>query len=122
MRDNITLGRLGENIAISFLKKNGYSILHRNWRCLFGEIDIVAQHEDFIVIVEIKTRRSSAYGPGYLAITRLKQLKLIRLTQAFLKRYGLTDHMCRIDIVSIAMDGNSRPVDIELIKDAFWEQ
>lgn len=122
MAGNKTLGGRGERIAAGFLKKKGYRILYKNWRCVFGEIDIVAQEGDFVVIVEIKTRRSASYGPGYMAVTRHKQAKLVKLAYAFLKRYGLTDRPCRIDIVSIGMGENNAPADIELIKDAFWEQ
>jgi putative endonuclease len=120
--DNKALGRTGEDIALGFLKRKGYKILYKNWRCLFGEIDIAAQDGNFVVIVEIKTRRPSEYGPGYLAVTSQKQLKLVKLAQAFLKRYGLTDSPCRIDIVSILIDEANRPLDIELIKNAFWEK
>jgi len=119
--DNKTLGKIGEDIAVKFLKRKGYRILHRNWRCVFGEIDIVAEEKKFLVFAEIKTRSSLDFGPGYLAVNSSKQTKLIKLAYAFLKRYAITDRPCRIDIVSIDMDKKSNKVTIELIKDAFWE-
>lgn len=119
--NNKTLGKIGEDLAARFLKRKGYNILYRNWRCVFGEIDIVAQEKDFLVFVEIKARKSISFGPGYLAVNSRKQLKLIKLAKAFLKRYGLIDRACRIDIVSIDMDENDNKIDCELIKDAFWE-
>lgn len=119
---NKTLGKIGEDIAVMFLRRKGYIILHRNWRCVLGEIDIVAQEKDFWVFVEIKTRKSLDFGPGYMAVNSTKQLKLIKLAQLFLKRYGYPDRPCRIDIVSIDIDGNNKVTDIELIKDAFWEK
>lgn len=120
--NNKLLGKLGEDMAEKFLKQRGYTILHRNWRCVLGEIDIVAQEKDFLVFVEIKTRASIDFGAGYMAIDQRKQLKLTRLAQAFLKRYGLAEEPCRIDIVSINIDKNNRVTDLELIKDAFWER
>ena len=119
---NKTIGKLGEDIAAKFLTRRGYTILYRNWRCMLGEIDIVAQDKDFIVFVEIKTRKSISFGPGYLSVNSPKQLKLIKLAKVFLKRYGLTDKPCRIDIVSIDIDENNKVTDLELIKDAFWEK
>jgi putative endonuclease len=120
--NNKTLGKIGEDLAVRFLQQKGYKILHRNWRCVFGEIDIVAQEKESLAFVEIKTRRSIDFGPGYLSVNSKKQIKLIKLAQAFLKRYGLADRPCRIDVVSIDIDGGGGPVKIELIKDAFWEK
>ncbi len=119
--DTKYIGRLGEDIAAKFLKKQGYIILCQNWRCSFGEIDIVAQEKDFIIFIEIKTRGNLEFGPGYLSVGRAKQNKLIKLAQAFFKRYSLSDKPCRIDIVSIDLDRDNKPVKIELIRDAFWE-
>jgi len=120
--DNKTLGKFGEDIAARFLKRNGYKILHRNWRCAIGEIDIVAQEKEFLAFVEIKTRCSIDFGPGYLSVNSAKQLKLIKLAHVYLKRYGLTDKPCRVDIISIDMAQNDKAFNIELIKDAFWER
>ncbi|MDD5449448.1 MAG: YraN family protein [Candidatus Omnitrophica bacterium] len=119
--DNKTLGKTGEDLAVRFLKRKGYTIIYRNWRCLLGEIDIVAREKDFIVFIEIKARRSLSFGPGYLAVNHRKQSKLIKLGQAYLKRYGLTESPCRIDVVSIDMPESGADFEIELIKDAFWE-
>jgi putative endonuclease len=120
--NNKTLGKIGEDIAVKFLRRNGYGILHRNWRCVLGEIDIVAQEKDFLVFVEIKTRSSVDFGPGYLSVNSRKQQKLIKLGQVYLKRYGIGDKPCRIDVVSIDMDNNTKGINVELIKDAFWER
>lgn len=118
---NKTIGKIGEDIAIRFLKKKGYKILYRNWRCKLGEVDIVAQEKDFLVFAEIKTRRSLSFGPGFSSVNYTKQHTLIKLGQVFLKRYGLTNRPCRIDVVSINLNENNKPADIKLIKDAFWQ-
>ena len=120
--NNKALGKAGEDYAARFLKQKSYKILHRNWRCALGEIDIVAQEKDFITFVEIKTRKSIDFGPGYSSVNSAKQLKLIKLAHVYLKRYGLTDKPCRIDIISIDMAHDDSVLNIELIKDAFWER
>ena len=119
--DNKALGRACEALSADVLRKKGYRILHKNWRCLLGEIDIVARDRDFLVFVEIKARRTILFGPGYSSVNFAKQQKLIKLAKVFLKRYGLCDEPCRIDIVSIDLGEDSRAMDVELIKDAFWE-
>jgi len=121
MNNKIT-GNIGEEKAAQFLKQKGYKILHRNWRCALGEIDIVAQEKDFTAFVEIKTRKSMDFGPGYSSVNFAKQLKLIKLAHLYLKRYGLTDKPCRVDIISIDMAQDDKVLNIELIKDAFWER
>jgi putative endonuclease len=120
--NNKTLGKIGEDYATQFLRKNGYAVLRRNWRCALGEIDIVAQEKDFIAFVEIKTRKSASFGPGYSSVNSAKQLKLIKLAHMYLKRYGLSDRPCRIDIISIDMERDGSVLNIELLKDAFWEE
>ena len=121
MNNKIT-GKIGEDMAEKFLRHQGYKILSRNWRCALGEIDIVAQEKEFTVFVEIKTRKSTTFGAGYLSVNSAKQLKLIKLAHAYLKRYGLTDKPCRLDIISIDMAQDDKILNIELIKDAFWER
>jgi len=120
--NNKTLGKIGEDYAARFLRQKGYKILHRNWRCALGEIDIAAQEKDFIAFVEIKTRKSIDFGPGYSSVNSAKQLKLIKLAHVYLKRYGLTDKPCRIDVISIDMAQDDSVLNVELIKDAFWER
>lgn len=112
----IELGRYCEKMAVRFLKKNGYRILERNYRSPFGEIDAIAEEGGSIVFVEIKSRASPLFGPPYLRVTKNKRKNIIKGALAFLKRYGLTDAECRIDIVSISLDKEG---EIELIKNAF---
>lgn len=120
--NNKTFGKIGEDMAERFLRRHGYKILSKNWRCAMGEIDVVAQEKEFTVFIEVKTRKSMAFGPGYMSINPAKQLKLIKLAQAYLKRYGLIDKPCRIDIISIDMAQDDSVMNVELIKDAFWER
>ncbi len=113
----IELGKYCEKRAVRFLKKNGYKILERNYRSRFGEIDAIAKEGNSLVFVEIKSRSSPLFGPPYLRITKKKKEHIIKSALSYLKRYGLVDTECRIDIVSISLDNESQP--IELMKNAF---
>ena len=112
----IILGKICEDKAVGFLKRNGYKILERNYRSRFGEIDVIAKEGDSVVFIEIKSRASPLFGPPYLRITKRKKEHIVRSALSYLKRRGLTDTDCRIDIVSVSLDKEDP---IELIKNAF---
>lgn len=76
-------GRAGEDRAAEYLAAHGYRILDRNWRCAQGELDIVAEREHFLCIVEVKTRRSTAFGHPFAAIDERKRQRLWRLCYAW---------------------------------------
>ncbi|MEJ1087637.1 YraN family protein [Microbacterium sp. Mu-80] len=76
-------GRAGEERAASHLRASGYAILERNWRCAQGEIDIVAAHGEMLCIVEVKARRSDAFGHPFEAIDERKRRRLWRLAYAW---------------------------------------
>jgi putative endonuclease len=96
-------GQRGEDLACEFLKKNGYHIAERNFRCKMGEIDIVALDGEQICFVEVKARTRTDYGMPRDAVDRRKQQKLLRCAQLYLK---LHPHLAeryspRMDIVEI---------------------
>ncbi len=110
------LGKKGEEIAIQYLTEKGYEILERNWRNRHKEVDIIAKDGEDLVIVEVKTRRSSDYGDPFIAVSRQKQAYLIAAANAFIFSHNL-DCNTRFDIISIVHNnGNS---EIEHIEDAF---
>ncbi len=113
----VRLGRYCEDKAVVFLKKNGYKVLERNYRSLFGEIDVVAKDGDCLVFIEVKSRASPLFGPPYLRLTAKKRENIIKSALSYLKRNSSVDTECRIDVVSISLDRNEGR--IELIKDAF---
>lgn len=77
------LGRAGEERAARYLTALGYRVLDRNWRCAQGEIDIVATVGDHLSIVEVKTRRTSAFGHPFEAVDERKRRRLWRLAHAW---------------------------------------
>lgn len=76
-------GRAGEDRAAEHLNAQGYEILDRNWRCSQGEIDIVATREDVLCVIEVKARRSEAFGHPFEAIDERKRRRLWRLAFAW---------------------------------------
>lgn len=77
------LGRAGEERAAQHLIRHGYTVLDWNWRCTQGEIDIVASHGAHLAVVEVKTRRSAAYGHPFEAIDDRKRRRLWGLAFAW---------------------------------------
>jgi putative endonuclease len=111
--ERINLGRRGENISVEFLKKKGYKIIERNYRCSLGEIDIVAKDKNVLCFVEVKTRKTERYGLPEEAINWHKQRKLTKVALTYLKEKKIYKQDLRFDVVSVYPDH------IELIKDAF---
>ena len=72
MNYNKTLGKLGEDIAIRFLKYKGYKVIEKNFSCRYGEIDIIAQNSKFLIFVEVKTRTNLNYGKPVEAVNKIK--------------------------------------------------
>jgi putative endonuclease len=112
------LGRRGEEIAVAYLRRQGYRVLARNWRCTAGELDIVAREEGTLAFVEVRTRRGDRFGTPEESITPTKQAKLVELAQTYLQENGLTDQNWRIDVVAVEMDWGSRVKRVNLIRNA----
>ncbi|MFQ5991155.1 MAG: YraN family protein [Nitrospiraceae bacterium] len=113
-----TIGQAAESEAARFLRRKGYRILERNARSVFGELDLVAQRNGTLVFVEVKARRSSAYGGAPHAVDARKQARLVRLAAVYLARHGLRNQSCRFDVILCAGDGPSPKV-TQHIENAF---
>jgi putative endonuclease len=111
-------GIIGEELARHFLSCKGYKILLKNYECPLGEIDLVAKHRGVLVFIEVKTRTSEAMGLPAEAVTYRKRGQIVKTASYYLKRYGLTDVLCRFDVVSVLLLSKSLPK-IELIQNAF---
>ena len=108
MRTNIDFGKLGEELAEDFLIKNGYTILHRNWRHSRYEIDIVALKNDLPHFVEVKTRSSKEFGEPEEAVTKKKIKFLLQAADEFLFRNPQYTNF-QIDILSINIHPQQEP-------------
>jgi putative endonuclease len=117
---NIELGRTGEQAAVQFLKSNGYNIISTNYHTRLGQIDIIAKDKDAICFVEVKTRRTHAFGRPDEAVWASKQRKISQVALMFLKQRSLLNSPARFDVVSISyIDSQPGQPKIELKKNAF---
>lgn len=110
------LGKLGENAATDFLKAHGYTILERNWTEDRFEIDIIAENEESIVFVEVKTRTSTQWGRPSDFIGRAKIKRIVEAADLYIKLHDI-DKSARFDIISSVW--NNGKFEIEHIDDAF---
>lgn len=105
--------RFGEDVAAKFLQKNGYKIIDRNFRKSYAEIDIVAVDKNSLIFVEVKTRRSNAFGTPLEGITPWKLRSLIKSAQFYkLTHKNLPDQL-RIDAVSVFLSPGGEVEKIE---------
>ncbi len=116
--DRIRLGKSGENVACRELRRRGYEILARRFRTRFGEIDIVARDAATIAFVEVKTRRTGAFGTPAEAVGPWKQHKVWLMASDYLSRRGWQDRPCRFDVVAISIDRDGRR-SVDVFKGAF---
>jgi putative endonuclease len=101
MRAKDAVGAYGERVAERFLRDAGLVVLERNWRCPFGEIDIVARDGDCLVVCEVKTRSSAAFGHPVEAVTAVKAGRLRVLALEWVKTRGVRPRRIRIDLVAV---------------------
>ena len=115
-----TIGNLGEDAAVKYLKRKRYIILERNFNVHGGEIDIIAKKGDYVIFVEVKTRSGEEYGSGLEAVNYTKQQRMKKAAQVYLMRLG--DVPARFDVVAVNgfMDGKKfKTEEIEHIENAF---
>ncbi len=114
----INSGKKGEGLAVSYLKKQGYKIIERNYKTKLGEIDIITDCKGCICFIEVRARNNQVFGLPEETILKKKQLQVSKAALAYIKRYKLEDKSCRFDVVSIKGVDSPDP-EIKLIKNAF---
>lgn len=117
MPNNTEKGSLGEKIASDYLINKSYKIIERNWRHLHLEIDLIAQFNNTLVIVEVKLRANDAFGEPKDFVGKTKQKKLIKAADYYIKLNQI-DQETRFDVISIIE--NNGAFDIEHIEGAFY--
>jgi putative endonuclease len=117
MAEHNELGKLGEELAVEFLRKNGYEILETNWTFQKAEIDIIAKKENILAVVEVKTRSSIEFGLPQDFVKPKKIQLLVKAVDAYVIEKDL-DINVRFDIIAIHKEGKSFVMD-HLI-DAFY--
>ena len=116
MAEHNELGKLGEELAVDFLLKKGYKIRAKNWRYLKAEVDIIAQKENTLIAVEVKTRSSDYFGDPQDFITKKKIKLLVMAMNEYVVSRDL-DVEVRFDIIAILR--NQKGTKIEHLEDAF---
>jgi putative endonuclease len=116
-KQNLYLGKSGEELAVGFLRDKGYRIIARNYKTKLGEIDIIARQKDTVCFIEVKTRHSDRFGFPQEAILKTKQRQISKVALAFLKSNNLLDKSARFDVVSVIFAEDNPKLD--LIKNAF---
>lgn len=119
MAEHNTLGKKGEELAVEFLKKLGYTIIETNWQEKKFEIDIIAQDKSELVFVEVKTRSTNYFGKPEESVTPTKQKHLIEGANYYLEKHEI-DLECRFDVISVVINKNEET--INHIKDAFYPE
>lgn len=114
---NQEMGKFGEDYAASYLKKNGYQILDRNYRFKKYEVDIICKHEDHLVFVEVKARNTSEIGPPWKAVTRTKQRQIIQCANQYIVSKNINAE-AQFDIISIVH--NNSGTFLEHLDKAFY--
>ena len=99
-RESRLLGRWGEGLAANYLRDKGYAITAANWRCRFGEIDLIAENGAYLCFVEVKERQSAAFGAAASSVDRRKQQKLRTAAELYLAQHP-TRLQPRFDVVEI---------------------
>ncbi len=110
-------GRAGEDAALDVYRRRGYRLVARNWRCRIGELDLILARADLLVFCEVKTRRGSAFGGGFEAVTARKRAKVRSVAEAFLQTSGARPRVTRFDVASVSL--GPRGAEVELFQDAF---
>jgi len=112
------VGAIGEKLAADLLKKRGYKIIQRNFRCREGEIDIIAQKDECIVFVEVRTKKNTAFGTPEESVTLSKREKLIALANTYIQAYDKPPQSWRIDVVAVELTPDNRVSRLEHIENA----
>lgn len=114
------IGKLGEKLVEQWLKNQNYEILQQNWRCRWGEIDLVIldPQDKAIAFVEVKTRSQNNWDAnGLLAVDSSKQHKIIKTASLFLAQYPqLAELPCRFDVALVSYQTLDKPVSQNIAK------
>lgn len=118
MPGSLSTGEMGENLAAEYYCKQGYTILQMNYRTRHGEIDIIAQKENLLIFVEVKSRKQNAIAAPREWVTRKKQEKIMMAADEFLVNFMINEPYVRFDVVEVTYkpDGTQN---ITCIQDAF---
>ena len=117
---HLITGETAEHDACDYLRKNNLQLITRNYRCRFGEIDLIMHDQQTLVFVEVRYRKNSLYGSGAESITQAKQNKLIKTASYYLQQNNQASrYSSRFDVISMSHSTSTNETKIDWIKDAF---
>ncbi|MCD9618400.1 YraN family protein [Chryseobacterium gleum] len=117
MANHNDFGKMAEDFAVEYLKKCGYKILARNFRFQKAEIDVIAEKDNQIIVVEVKARSTDAFMLPQEAVTKTKIKSIVFAANHYMEEFN-KDNEVRFDIISVLPDENKNLI-IEHIEDAF---
>lgn len=113
-----SIGLEKENVALDYLTQHGLKLLHRNYQCKQGEIDLIMQHLETLIFIEVRYRHSKNYGGSAASISPSKQKHLIQTARFYLRTYyHQRPPLCRFDVIAINGDNDA---DLTWIRNAFY--
>lgn len=115
--NSISFGKRGEDAAKKYLEQNGFTIRDANWRWGHKELDIVAEKNKTLHVVEVKTRSANFLVEPRASVDRRKRQNTVQAANAYVERFGLT-HDVQFDIISVVVKGAE--CEVEYIPDAFY--
>lgn len=108
-KNNRLVGSQGEELALNYLSGIGYRLLKRNYRCRFGEVDLIMADGSVTVFIEVKTRRSLIFGAPQEAVVPAKQARLKRIAEYYMVTNGIHEAHLRFDVVGISFSPQGVP-------------
>lgn len=117
-KNHLETGAEGEKLAIDYLLERNYLILERNWRCKHLEIDIIATHQNLLVFVEVKTRKTLAFGYPEESINKIK-MKRLKLAAALYHFHHPRFKRIQFNVISILLK-EQKPASIEMFEDVYF--
>ena len=116
--DSYELGRKGEIVSQKYLEKEGYFVMARNFKCAYGEIDIIAVDKQELVFIEVKTRCNRKYGEPCEAVDRIKKKHIKKASMYYISKYHLEDKFIRFDVIEAYF--KDKKFYIKHIKNTLW--
>jgi putative endonuclease len=108
------LGRIGENLALDYLKSHGFSIFEKNFHSKFGEIDIIAEKNHCLHFIEVKTRSNLNHGSPYEAVNKRKIFHIKKAAQYYLLKNDYSEYKLKVAVFSILTEGKQPEI-------KFWD-
>jgi len=116
--DRSAVGKEGETLAQAYLEKNGYQLIETNYRYSRGEIDIIAEINNMLVFVEVKTKKHGDFGNPINWVRRGKQRQIGTVARGYLYENNIADKDCRFDVITLTWEAGAYK--INHIENAFW--